>query len=394
VRVLRPGLCGIRARGASRFYGGEEHAADTLLTGLAASAIAARVGIADSVFAAEQAAQRTTPQRPVHIVDPGKTPAFLAPLPISALDHPDLVPVLTRLGLHRLGDFAALDPVAVGARFSEAGLRAHAQASGTDSLSGAEHAPPPDLDAAVSFEPALDRVDQIAFALRTASEGMINRLAAAGLVCTALRITVADESGGRGEREWSHPHHFSAADVVDRVRWQLQGSGGAASGPTSPVERIELSPVRVDSGSNHEAGLWGTSLDERVHHALARLHSLLGHGAVSIPSVGGGRFLSERRVLVPWGDETPASRAHLPWPGSIPEPAPSTVFAEARAAELRGAHGESIDVDERGIPNAAPAWLSLDSSPPLRVSGQGPAPGPCSSGGGMRIAGVAQTDSR
>jgi protein ImuB len=370
VRILRPGLCAIRARGPARFYGGEEQAASTLRNALAQGVASARVrvGIADSVFAAEQAALSSTDAEPVHIIEPGSSARFLAPLPITALTDSTLVPVLRRLGLHRLGDFAALDRVAVGARFSEAGLRAHARASATDQLTGAEHTPDTDFGADVTFEPALDRVDQIAFGVRAASESMIDRLAQNGQVCTAVRITVTSESGERSERSWSHPHHFSAADVVDRVRWQLQGSGGASSGPDSPVERVEVSPSRVDASTNHEAGLWGTSLDERVHHALARLHSLLGHGAVSTPSLGGGRFMSERRVLVPWGDESPPSQRSLPWPGSIPPPAPATVFSTPRPADVRGSVGEAIDVDSRGTTNSAPVWLSLEKSPARRIS--------------------------
>lgn len=368
VRVLRPGLCAIRARGPARFYGGEWQAASTIRRTVARSVASVRLGIGDSPFSAEQAALRTTDIAPVHVLDDGTSREFLAPLPVSTLDDPALVPVLRRLGLHRLGDLAALDRTAVGARFADAGLRAHDQASATDRLSGAEHEPETDFAADVAFEPALDRVDQIAFGVRTASEDMIDRLAKAGLVCTALRITVTSESGERSERSWSHPHHFTAADVVDRVRWQLQGSGGATAGPASPVERIEMAPARVDASTNHEAGLWGTSLDERVHHALARLHSLLGHRSVNTPSVGGGRFLAERRVLVPWGDETPASQRDLPWPGSIPPPAPATVFASPRTAEVRGPLGEAIDVDSRGVTNSAPVWLSIDHAPDSRIT--------------------------
>lgn len=368
VRILRPGLCALRARGPARFYGGESAAASTILDALSRGDSSVRLGIADSVFGAEQAAATTSDDDPVRIIEPGMTRRFLAPLPVSTLDDPALVPVLRRLGLHRLGDFAALDRVAVGHRFAETGLRAHAKAAAADRLTGAEHAPEADFTAHVAFEPALDRVDQIAFAIRATSETMIDRLAESGLVCTALRVTVSSESGDRAERQWSHPHHFSAADVVDRVRWQLQGSGGAAGAPASPVERIELAPARVDSSTNHESGLWGTSLDERVHHALARLHSLLGHGAVSTPSLAGGRFLAERQALVPWGDETPASSRTLPWPGSIPPPAPATVFAAPRPADVRDPLGQPVDVDSRGVTTATPAWLSVGNAPALEVS--------------------------
>ena len=78
----------------------------------------------------------------------------------------------------------------------------------------------------IEFEPALDRVDQVTFAIRAAADGFIDALteAAAGLHggrrsrCTPSRARVS-------QRSWLHPRWFTAADVVDRVRWQLQGGG-------------------------------------------------------------------------------------------------------------------------------------------------------------------------
>ncbi|CAD6003060.1 DNA polymerase Y family protein [Agreia sp. COWG] len=378
VRILRPGLCAMRARGASRFYGGETNAAMTLLSGLESAGITARIGIADSVFAGEQSAQQTTPAHAVHIVEPGATRAFLAPLPVDVLDDANLVPVLKRLGLNRLADLAALERSAVGGRFAEAGLVAHARASGTDRLGGAEHAPPPDFDVRMAFEPPIDRVDQVAFGVRAAADSMIDRLAKARLVSTAIRITVDSEDGSRVEREWSHPHHFSASDVIDRVRWQLQGAGANTVGLAAPITRVIVSPTRVDSTAHHEAGLWGTSEDERIHHALSRLHSQLGHGSVTTPTIAGGRFLDERRVRIAWGDDSVLPghrRASLPWPGSIPAPAPATVFSVARPAAVADEQGRTVRIDERGALSASPRSLAIDGARANAIEGwSGPWP--------------------
>ena len=86
VQVLRPGLCAVRVRGAARYYGGE-FAAGLFLAGRAdeEGAGGARVGIADGIFTADQAARRGSQ---VTIVPAGESAAFLAPLALGLMDDP------------------------------------------------------------------------------------------------------------------------------------------------------------------------------------------------------------------------------------------------------------------------------------------------------------------
>ncbi|MBF0671272.1 MAG: DNA polymerase Y family protein [Salinibacterium sp.] len=369
VQLIRPGLCAVRARGAARYYGGEQQAADAVLDRMLHDGRPpAVIGIADGRYTAEQAALHALTGdtgRAVHIIPPGGSPAFLAPLPIEAVEAvgtPELAPLLRRLGARTLGDFAALDPGDVRARFGEAGAAAHERAAGADRRAVTPRIPPRDFDAAIDFEPPLDRVDQIAFALRTVTERFASGITDAGLVCTGIRVTVTSDRGGSSEREWSHPRYFTPADLVDRVRWQLQGSGGVDAGLDSPIARVVLSPSQVDAIANHEEGLWGRSPDERIHHGLSRIQSMLGHEAVLTAVPGGGRLLAERRVLVPWGDAPPPRErlaADRPWPGSLPDPAPATVYDPPRDARVLDDADAPVDVDRRGRLSAEPAWLDL-----------------------------------
>ena len=130
VQVLRPGLCAVRVRGAARYYGGEK-AAGLFLSGRAdeEGAGGARVGIADGIFTADQAARRTDS---VRVVAAGGAAEFLAPLGIGLLDEPQLVTLLRRLGIRTLGEFAQLGADDVLTRFGPAGARLHALASGRD----------------------------------------------------------------------------------------------------------------------------------------------------------------------------------------------------------------------------------------------------------------------
>ncbi|WP_022885050.1 DNA polymerase Y family protein [Glaciibacter superstes] len=382
VQVIRPGTCAIRSRGPSRYYGGEEQATQALLACLGELGIHdARVGIADGPFAAEQAARGTSRQgTAVQIVPPDASPAFLAPLSIGILVDDRLAVLLHRLGVHTLGDFAALPALDVLRRFGAEGAQAHEKAGGRENRSVAARIPPKLYDVELEFEPALDRIDQVTFAIRALADRFIDTLRSSRLVCTAIRIEVRTESGDASERSWLHPRWFSAADVVDRVRWQLQGGSAIDTGLRSGVTRVQISPERLDSTGNHEEGLWGSGPDERIHHGLTRVQSMLGHEGVLTAVGGGGRMLADRQILVPWGDRpedgssrsraaspapaaAPAAASAEPWPGSLQGLTPSTVFRRRHPVTLLTAGGAPVAVDDRGRIDGVPGRFSPTGMP-------------------------------
>jgi len=359
---VRPGTVAVRARGPARYYGGEQAAALTVLGIVAELGVErARVGIADGLFAAERAARWSSSPRsgriettdPVTIVPPGAQGAFLADLPITLLEDPELTSLLPRLGIRTLGEFAALGVSDVVARFGPMGARLHALAAGRDPRPATPRIPPRDVDVQVDFEPALDRVDQVAFGVRAAADDFIAALLAQRLVCTALRVEFFDENGGEHERVWLHPRSFTAAEVVDRVRWQLDG---AKLG--SAVARVRMSPDSVDAVGAHERGLWGTGPDEGVHSGLSRVQGMVGHQGVMTATASGGRTPAERQTLVPWGDRPLVARDPAkPWPGSLPPPAPATVYELPRQIAVHDARGRVVGVDDRGELSAPPAVM-------------------------------------
>ena len=359
VQLIRPGTLAMRARGPARYYGGEEAAAAALLETVAELGVpGARVGIADGPFAAEQAA-RAARESAVAIVPPGASAAFIAPLPVGLVVDPRTTTLLNRLGVRTLGEFAALPADDVRRRFGAAGAFAHDRAAGREQARVVARTPPPEFEVEQHFEPPLDRVDQLAFAFRVGAEEFIERMRAVRLVCTGLRIELDDEGGGHSSRSWLHPRWFTPADVVDRVRWQLQGAGTVDSGLASPIVRLRVVPERIDSTGNHEEGLWGGGPDERVHHGLTRVQSMLGHEAVVTATIGGGRMLADRQVLVPWGDRPPERTGDAPWPGSLPALAPASVFRERLPIALLDARGETVAIDARGAISAAPERFAV-----------------------------------
>ncbi|MEO8094224.1 MAG: DNA polymerase Y family protein [Pseudolysinimonas sp.] len=368
---VRPGTVAVRARGPAGYYGGEQAAALTVLGIVEAFEVErARVGIADGLFAAERAARwvstgSTTDS--VTIVPKGEQGGFLAPLPISLLEEPELVGLLPRLGIRTLGEFAALGVSDVIARFGPMGARLHALAAGRDPRPATPRIPPRDVDVQVDFEPPLDRVDQVAFGVRAAADDFVTALIAQRLVCTALRVELFGENGDADERVWLHPRSFTPAEVVDRVRWQLQGATqpvstrrSAATQPAdfSAICRVRISPDAVDAVGAHERGLWGTGPDEGVHSGLSRVQGMVGHRGVLTATASGGRAPAERQTLVPWGDRPLVARdPRRPWPGVLPPPAPATVYELPRQIAVHDARGRAVGVDERGELSASPAVM-------------------------------------
>ena len=360
VQIIRPGLCALRARGPARYYGGEAGAASAILEGV--GDLVACAGVAEGLFAAELAARAAAKranteaaQERILIIPPQQSAAFLVPFSIGVLDDPELVGLLARLGVQTLGDFAALGTERVRERFGERGIRLHALAAGHDFRRVEPRTPPPELHREIVFEPPLDLADQVGFAVRQTAEAFIAGLAQTALVCTELRVQL-DAEGSSSERVWLHPGAFDAAAIVDRVRWQLAEADELNGG----ISRVRISPEAVDAASHHAPAIFGSGTEERVHHALSRVQAMLGHRGVVTPALGGGRWLAERQVQVPWGDRTVLAKERTrPWPGSLPDPLPATVFRDPRPVEVTATPLDGpVSVDERGQVSASPALLT------------------------------------
>src|SRR5664279_5291245 len=257
VESTRPGLAAINVRGPTRYFGGETgvlHALSRAVMGLPQLGGADMlIGIADGAFAAEQSARRAM------IVDPGGSPEFLAALPIETLDPAGtspLIDLLRRLGLLTLGSFAALSARDVLARFGPSGAWAHRQASGADDRPLAARRPPVEFTVTLDLEPPVDRVDTVAFSARGVAEQFVADLGAHGLACTCLELQAASDNGEETVRRWRHAGVLSTVDVLDRVRWQLEGwlagtdarvaaAGSFVRRPTGGVSRLRLVPVEA-----------------------------------------------------------------------------------------------------------------------------------------------------
>jgi protein ImuB len=371
VAALRPGLLAVRA--PAGWFGSEDNAAATICEALVDLGVDdVRLGVADDLFTAEQAA-RCAARQAWTVVAPGGSRAFLAPLPVDVLeaDGPpgrDAVSLLRRLGLHSLGDVAGLPGDAVEARLGRYGAQVWRRVRGEDPALFAARSVPPELEESVVFEPPLDSAEAVTFSVRTTAERFVEQLASRQLVATGVRVEVEAQGTLMSARTWLHPRFFGARDLVDRVHWQLQSAavGGSLrarkeSGDiSSPVDLVRFVPDAVEPAAVHGESLWGTGGDDRVERGVARVQAMVGFDAVRRPVRQGGRSPAARQASVPWGERATGLRPlDRPWPGAVPGPPPVRVFTTPLVAEVVGDDGRSVAVTERGAVTAAPCRFRL-----------------------------------
>ena len=385
VEVAGPGVVAFPTRGPSRFFGGDPDMAAKVLDDVEpvlAGRGAARVGIADGIFAARLAARSTAAIDGPVIVPVAASAEFLRPFPITALERPTLTDVLVRLGLHTLGDFADLAAGDVIGRFGRDGQIAHRLASGDDDHPPDLRRPAPDLAVTWMFEPAAERIDRCAFAAKALADELHAALAADGLACIRIAIEAETDNGEEHVRLWRHEGALSAAAIADRARWQLDGWLGMAARRAPEVNeiaesghgirRLTLIPDEVVPASGRQLGFWGGRAEraDDVTRVVARLQGMLGAEAVSVPEWRGGRTSAEQITLVPaaavdLGEERPATSAtwiDQPWPGRLPTPSPAKVLDDPLPVQVVDAVGRPVQVSGRGELSAPPDRVATDEA--------------------------------
>jgi len=386
LEVASPGCCLFPSRGPARYFGGEASVAARVrevATAALPGGTEVGVGVADGGFAATLAAQRSAgrPGAAPLLVAAGQSAAFLAPLPVAVLSRPEwgvdrreMVELLVRLGIRRLGELARLDSADVLARFGSDGLYAHRLASGVDEHQPELVAPPADLDRSIELDPPADRVDRVAFAGKRVADEMISEFEARGLSC--LRVVVGlDTTGGAVlERAWRHDGALTGTAIAQRIRWQVDGwlsrPGAMEHGG---VWRVRLHPDQVVAAKGTQHALWGgvDAAGERARRGAARIQALLGDAAVRVPEWKGGRGPGEQYHLVPFdtADGSGLQPGPAPWPGQVPAPHAAVVLRRPLPVEVLDADGAPVGVDGRGMVSAPLAQLSSGGAAPVSVEG-------------------------
>ena len=387
--VLRPGLLVLPVRGAARYFGSEQAAAERLVDAVAAAGAECQVGIADRLPTAVFAA------RAGRIVEPGKDAVFLSALSIRQLatepslaapGREDLADLLWRMGIRNIGQFAALSrsrcglPVR-GRRGRRASLRprrAEPRAVGARTAAGTRRGD--------GLRPA-DRPGRCRGVRRPITgQRPASQPRGDGVGCTRLAIHAVTANGEELNRVWRCAEPLTEDATADRVRWQLDGwlnRRNPNDRPTAPVTVLRLHPVEVVSAEALQLPLWGGIGEEdrlRARRALVRVQGLLGPEAVQVPVLSGGRGPAERITFTPLGDEpVPRADPGQPWPGQLPEPSPTVLLDDP--VEVLDGEGNPVRVTGRGCsPPTRRGWPRLAGT--AGCPG-GPDHGRSTSGGGI-----------
>ena len=372
--VARPGLALSGARGPATWAGGEEPLASALVEAVAQEAdVECQVGIADSLSGAVLAARQGL------IVEPGRTPDFLAPWPLDSLlaclplrrlrrDARPLLETFARLGLRTLADLAALPGKDVTARFGPLGERLRHLAAGTHHEAPAMTRPAQDIAVTSTLDPPVERTDTAAFAARHLAETLAARLLSEGLAVGRLAIEARCADGAELVRTWMLETTPTTMELTDRVRWQLEGwlSGRSGRPPSSGLIHLSLTALELSPAAAAQAGLWqapGQQAEARARRAAERVESLIGAGTVQVPRIVPGRDPRSRVRMVPWGEGECADESggdgSAPWSGALPEPSPSVVLPRPLPARLTDVHGRELGVDIHGQLDGVPGFLSI-----------------------------------
>ncbi|MGI9621480.1 MAG: DNA polymerase Y family protein, partial [Acidimicrobiales bacterium] len=376
VEIVRPGMVVFVAKGPTKYFGGEAALAQrciSLVNETTSRADAARVGIADGVFAASLAA-RQAGEGGSHIVGFGGSAAFLAPFPVRCLDRPELSDVLVRLGLRTLGSLAQLDEGVIVGRFGSEGEIAHRLARGLDERPPAMSDPPPEMEVSIELDPVVERVDQAAFVGKVLADEMFDRLTDRGASCSSVVIKAETEHGEELVRFWRHEGALTAASIADRVRWQLDGwlNGSSVKRPSGGLSLMSVRPDSIQAATGRQLGFWGgqTRAVERAARAVARVQGVLGPDAVTALERRGGRSPREQVVKVP-ADSIDLDRADIdaaevaaPWPGGLPGPSPTRLHNPRIPIVVVDRAGSSVGVDGRSLISSSPDRFRAEDSPP------------------------------
>ncbi len=354
--VLEPGNVLFPARGALRSADSPESLAEAIVGEIADCAgCEAQVGFANGTLATLLAARENAVVEARYTesyIHGQRTRALLLAV-TSARMYAELtncIELLDRLGVRTLEGVHRMGRAALVTRFGSTGLFIWQLVAGEDVRMPDLTRGTPEFGFSRAFEPPLENVQQAAFAAKQLATELATEMASRSLGGGCLTITATLVNGHELQRAWMLDGG-GVKDVIDRVRWQL-GSWVDSPEEGAAVARLELAMTELLLGGQRQQPLWGGKgvHEEQATRAAVRLQSLLGEELVRVPQKMGARVPSERFGDRAWNEAKGSSAAaELPWPGSIPEPAPSIVHPQALPVKVHSTCGHPLQVAGEGV---------------------------------------------
>ena len=254
------------------------------------------IGVASSMFVSKLASDQAIAGSPV-IVDPHRTPAYLARFSIDVLPlDEDLRQYLELLGLRTIGGLQTISRAAFRRQFGTKALDSFDLAFGIDRRRGRPFRPPVRIEAAEPLEPAVDNTQALQFIARALAERVSASLLAQGLGTRALRITLSQELAPPRSIDVRFAYPVTtASELFDGIRPRL-----LKASIVSPLERITLRAGRLEPAYIRQPGLLirRDGFQESIADGVARLQEEYGASLIQRAEVEtDAAALPDHRIL-------------------------------------------------------------------------------------------------
>jgi protein ImuB len=317
-----------------------------------------RLGLAANPFVARAAAL----VRDGTSIDDGGAAVFLAPLPLEtlAIDR-DSIERLSILGIHTLGELAALPHGPFVRRFGTEGAVWHDRARGIDPRPLRPRARAMRIDRTLYGEGTATSEDQVLFALRTLVGRVVDDLGLAGKRCGALVLGLECEDGDVHEiaTRVAQPT-AQPATLFELLRARLEGVV-----LRSPVAGLRLAAQQLENGGVQITLFAAGDPDpDALGIAIARLDAALGEDHAFRARIVDGPRVEARFALERFTLDAPASTT---WPTGS---AAISALPGTTSVQLRLIDPTPVDVLLRaGMPRfiGSPPQAILDVAGPWRV---------------------------
>jgi nucleotidyltransferase/DNA polymerase involved in DNA repair len=265
-----PGTWYVDLLGLERHLGPPAQATAKLLATLP-SALRPRAGVGTGKFTARVAAGHAAPGEP-YVVAPDETAAFLSRVAVRWLPLPvDDILRLEALGLHTLGELAALPAAKIAARFGPPGRHVWELARGNDP----EPVRPRDREPTVTEwmdlpAPATSR-ETLLLALGQLVEKAFRRPVLRGRAVRQARLRLRLEGGSSWAKALTLRSPYVAADLIRALRLRLENL--ELPGPAESVA-LDLTGLTAETGTQERLPgyrtRWTTPLIEATRHLKQR----------------------------------------------------------------------------------------------------------------------------
>ncbi len=280
VEIASDGAVFLDVEGSSHLATSEAGLTAALTARAARVGLDARIGVGAGMTVARLAARHGDGAQ---VVPPGTERGFLAPLPITCLaPAPDLLAILARWGVHRLGDLARLPAAEVTSRLGRGGAALVAAARGEDERPLAPTPPDGIVCEQLSLEHALDAIEPLLFVLRGLVERALERVGLHGVGCRQLDLALDLDDRSRDARQvaLAAPTR-DPKTILACLRVEIE-----TRPPRAAIIGVRLGAVPALVRAT-QLGLFAPPgpAPERLATTLARLAALCGTERVGTPAV-------------------------------------------------------------------------------------------------------------